>query len=519
MKNLKLLFINPCLRKGSSYKVLPVGLASVMTYVASRGYTFDLLDIDVHEYDDAFVEEYIKNSSYDVILYGSIITHYKWIKWLTKTIKHYHPETKVVVGNSVAGSCYEVFLNNAPADVVVIGEGEYSCAETLDAFRDNTPLAAIPGIAFRSGDGTLVKTSRRKACVIDELPMVDWRYFEVERYFDNTKNKLSFGQDEGSEQSQRTVTMPVSTARGCICKCTFCHYVFWDDPYRFRSPSSVLQEVKRNMECYGANYINFWDDLSFASLGQLEAMCDAILASGLKFNWSAAIRTDLLGNPEKPLERRLAVTRKMKEAGCSAVGFSLESGNAEILAMMKKRVKTEYFAEQIKILHQVGITCNVSVIFGYPIETRDTMHETFDMCLANGIYPSIGFLLPLPYTGMYEYALKHGFITDEDAFLSSITERQDICLNMTTLSNEEILAEIKACAQRANEVLNLGLDEKSLVKTGGYKRHTNIKKQLADTPDENAPEKPQRNENDFSFSYSQAVFKGDNGKSNDRSIP
>lgn len=509
MKNLKLLFINPCLRKGASYKILPVGLASVMTFVNEHGYDFDLLDLDINEYDDAYVESFIRENRYDVILYGSIVTHYKWVKWLTKTIKKHQPATKVVVGNSVAGSCYEVFMNNAPADVVVIGEGEYSCLEVLNAFRNGSDLHDISGIAYRDQSGNIIKNQRRKACKINELPLVNWDFFDVAKYIENSQDSLSFGE---ADDGQHSISMPVSTARGCINKCTFCHYVFWDDPYRFRSPESVLAEVRSNIEKYGANYINFWDDLSFAAIPQVEKMVDAILDSGLKFGWSAAIRTDLLGDPSTPYEKRLEIAWKMKEAGCSAVGFSLESGNPDVLAMMKKRVKVEYFAEQIKVLKEVGITSNVSVIIGYPIETRETIRQTFDMCLDNGIYPSTGFLLPLPYTGMYKYALEHGFIKDEDAYLTSITERQDVCLNMTKMTDEEILHEVSECGRRANEALQLGLDEGSYVKTGGYKRHTNIDKQLSEEQDILDPDKLKRNENDFSLNYSAAVFKLDKGQ-------
>ena len=44
---------------------------------------------------------------------------------------------------------------------------------------------------------------------------------------------------------------------------------------------------------------------------------------------------------------------------------------------------------------------------------------------------------------MYEYAKKHGFITNEDGYLDAITERQDFCLNMTSMSDEEIMIKIK----------------------------------------------------------------------------
>ena len=44
-QNMKILFINPCLRLGSEHKLLPVGLASVMTYLDVHGFDFDLYDI------------------------------------------------------------------------------------------------------------------------------------------------------------------------------------------------------------------------------------------------------------------------------------------------------------------------------------------------------------------------------------------------------------------------------------------------------------------------------------------
>ena len=46
-KDLKLLFVNVCLRPDGFTKVLPVGLASVMTYFETKGYDFTLLDIDI----------------------------------------------------------------------------------------------------------------------------------------------------------------------------------------------------------------------------------------------------------------------------------------------------------------------------------------------------------------------------------------------------------------------------------------------------------------------------------------
>ena len=124
---------------------------------------------------------------------------------------------------------------------------------------------------------------------------------------------------------------------------------------------------------------------------------------------------------------------------------------------------------------------------------------TFEQCLKARVYPSIGFLLPLPATGMYDYAKQKGFITDEDLYLESITERQDICLNMTNMSNEEIMNEIKIGAKQLNDMLDLGLDENSYIKTKGYK-NSKIKEKPID------PENISRIENDVSFNYATTQF-------------
>ena len=76
-KDLKLLFVNVCLRPGGFTKFLPVGLSSVMTYFKENDYKFTLLDIDINEYDDVYVENYIKENKFDFIFYGTIVTHYK----------------------------------------------------------------------------------------------------------------------------------------------------------------------------------------------------------------------------------------------------------------------------------------------------------------------------------------------------------------------------------------------------------------------------------------------------------
>lgn len=503
MGSMRILFINPCLRRGAKLKMLPVGLASVMTYVKSQGFDFDLYDVDMDEPEDLEVERFLAAERYDVILVGSIVTHYAWIKWLTRTIKRYHAETHVVIGNSVAASCIDVFAANAPVDVVVHGEGEITTAEVLRCLQDGGSLKQVDGISYRDGAWGMRKNPRRSACDINTLPAPDWEFFALDKYLSRSR-RMSFNSKEGDP-----ITMPVSSARGCAFRCTFCHFVFWDDPYRYRRADLVLDEVRRNIDKFDARYINFWDDLSFASMMQVGKLLDEIERSQLQFEWSASIRTDLFGRERKSRAERKAMAQRMADLGCRTVGYSLESANSEILKMMNKKVLPEYFLEQVELVREVGMTSMVSVVFGYPIETPETIAETFDLCLQARIYPSIGYLLPLPGTGMYRYAREHGYIPDEDAYLTSITERQDLCLNMTKMSDDEVRNAIADGARRLNRALEVGLGDSHLIRTGGYREHAESEVSKSGKLD---PDDLRRNENDFSFNYSQAEFDMDEGR-------
>ena len=493
-KEVKILFVNPCLRKGGFTKLLPVGLGSVMTYFQTHGYKFTLLDTDINEFDDEYIQRFIKRTNYDFILIGTIVTHYKWIKWFVNMAKNYQPDAKIIVGNSVGSSIPELFLTKTKGDVVVIGEGEISAYEAVDALRLEKDLKTVNGIAFRNSEQKIIINEPRKVGNINDFPIINWDFFDVERYL----KKPTVNVDRGQKREEMRA-LPVITARGCAFKCTFCHYVFWNDPYRNRKPKSILEEIKFLQKKYNVGYIEFWDDLSFASAHQVEKLCNEIIESGIKFKWNASVRVDLFSRANLTVEDSIRVAKKMRQAGCYEVGFSLESGNQEILEMMNKKIDVNGFFETVSIFKQVGITVNTSVVFGYPSESKETIKETFDQCLKAGVYPSIGFLLPLPATGMYDYAKQKGFITDEDAYLDSITERQDICVNMTKLTDDQIMSEIKIGAKKLNDMLDLGLNENTYIKTKGYKNSkTDEKKLLAKTV--------ARNQNDVSFNYSNQEF-------------
>lgn len=459
---MKLLFINIALRPPPAHRYLPIGLAYIISATAQAGYEFELLDLDAHPRSPEETEEYLQTHHYDVVAMGCIVTGYRYVKWLSRVIKEAFPDTTIIVGNSVASSIPQLLLTKTHADIAVLGEGDITIVELLGALRKKLDLSGIQGIAYKH-DGDLTFTPRRKIIPdINLIPVPDWSLFDVEIYIRDLWKSL----DEPLPPLPRDLIRPfiINTARGCPYNCTFCYHVFRGQKYRWRSPDSIIQEMRGDHERYGINHFYFWDELTFFSLKQASAFADAMLKSGLPVYWAGDCRSGLFSEPE-----HVEVAQKLKEAGALSIGFSLESANPDILKWMNKQVGPEVFSRQVEILRQAGLPVTTSIVFGYPNETEETIKATIDCCIANGVYPSSGYLLPQPATPMYNYALEHGYIRDEEEYLLRFGDRQDLHLNMTRMSDNELQAVVKRELARCSRELGLDLDADKLIKTGSVR--------------------------------------------------
>jgi radical SAM superfamily enzyme YgiQ (UPF0313 family) len=376
----------------------------------------------------------------------------------------------VVVGNTVAQSIPHILLDRTDTDVAVMGEGDETIVDLLDNLRDGRDLSSVLGIQYRR-NGEIVSTPPRPVIAdIDEIPFPDWDIFNMEVYVQSASGAIDEPLPPVPRDSLRA--MPVNTARGCPFKCTFCYHVFRGERYRTRSPESIIKEMQYLNERYGINYFLFHDDLTFFSVRQTEAFADALLDSGLRVFWRGSCRSGLFTHDE-----HIKVAQKLRRAGCMSLFYSLESADPGILNWMNKKVGPDAFSRQVEILRKADLASNTSIVIGYPNETEETIKTTMDCCIANGLYPSAGYLLPQPGSPMYEYALRHGHIPDEEEYLLRIGDRQDLHLNMTQMSDEHLQATVKGELARCSNELGLQLSGGKLLKTGFYRQPKRESKQ------------------------------------------
>ncbi|MBI2889499.1 MAG: B12-binding domain-containing radical SAM protein [Nitrospirae bacterium] len=471
---MKILLINPCLRPNNPRKFYPIGLGYVATALHNAGYTFSLYDMDAHRHSDDDLQAFLRTHRFDLIAFGCIVTHYRWAKWALGVIRETQPHARIVVGNTVASSIPERILSGSAADVAVVGEGDATFVDVVRAVERGESLESVQGIYTRA-DSRIVRTPHRPPIEeLDTLPYPNRDLFDIQAYLDSSPNNIS--EPYPIPRGELRV-MNITTARGCVFRCTFCYHAFQGMGFRYRSTENVVGEIRDLVGRYGANYVQFWDDLTFPAKGFLEKFCDVLAQHRLRIFWSASVLGTLFAKPDP---RDAVIVRKMKESGCVGVAYSIESANADILRAMNKPISREGFANTRNTLLKGGIATISSVVFGYPSETVETIKNTIDYCIGLGLAPSGGFLLPLPGTPMYEHALKTGAVRNEEEYLLSCGDRQDLHVNLTSLSDEQLVGtvmdEMGRC-QRA--VLGEEVSFANPLKTG-HKRSRDWEMQRAD---------------------------------------
>jgi radical SAM superfamily enzyme YgiQ (UPF0313 family) len=144
----KILFINPCLRHDAKNKYPPVGLGYILTAVQKAGIDFDLIDMDVQTMSIEDLCERIRREKYDICALGCIVTSLRLVKEIASVIREINPKATIIAGNSVASSIPELLLRNTEVDIAVVGEGDVTIVELLEAIMKDRPLYEVRGIGF-----------------------------------------------------------------------------------------------------------------------------------------------------------------------------------------------------------------------------------------------------------------------------------------------------------------------------------------------------------------------------------
>jgi radical SAM superfamily enzyme YgiQ (UPF0313 family) len=312
-------------------------------------------------------------------------------------IREILPNATVFVGGHHASLIPGDFLfPGSPVDAVVIGEGEWTGLELVDALERGDDPGSVSAVATLANLGSGVG-HRNHSNNLDDLPIPD--------------RHLTRRYRRWYHHAFDTPSAAVETSRGCPFDCNFCSiWVFYQRRARRRSPERIVEDLAR-VRALGEDRVFFTDDIAFLQHDAYEELAHQIRAAGLKLLYSCETRSDLV-------VKYRDLFKSWKEIGMKTIFLGIEKVDDNGLDAVRKRTKggAATNLEAIEILRQHGITPMTSLITdpAWGEEDFDRLEEF--VRLAHLPCPTFTVLTPLPGTELWETSKSQLTTTDYNLF-------------------------------------------------------------------------------------------------------
>ena len=354
---------------------LRVGVAVIAACLRRAGHAVRILDPRVENLSVGPFADRILAEKPDLVGFSAFTEEIEDAAAIAAQIKRGRPETRTVVGGYHASAVPGGTMEEFPMfDLAVAGEGEMPMLELASgvASRD------IAGLAWRDGSaGIQVNPVRQEFPPFDELPDPAWDLYDLSRY---------------------GFRLPVEASRTCPFRCSFC-FQATAPKTRFKAPEKVVDECEEGVRRHGAREISFGSAGAFPlNHAHGMAVCEGLLARGLKTPWLTTTRADVLNRE---------LLRAMRASGCCYVSLGIETGDQEILSRCNKGLNLEQAEETIRLIHEAGIESELCFIIGLPGETVASLRKTRRFAMAMRRYAtmaSFAILTPFPGTEVFRMA-------------------------------------------------------------------------------------------------------------------
>jgi len=281
---------------------------------------------------------------------------------LVKFLKNRFPQAFFVAGGEHITALSEYVLSDCPEiDCCVLGEGERTFLNVLEAYAQGDPLTEIGGIAYNDSNGQYVLSDAQpRIRELDSIPWPKWPEGHLEKFWDAGK---SFGVQVGRD-------MPINVSRGCPYQCTFCsNPTMWTTRYILRDVENVIDEIKSYIERYDIDSLQFYDLTAIAKKKWALEFSRRLKEENIQLKWSlpSGTRSEVLDEE---------VLSSIQSVGCSYLVYAPESGSQSTLERIKKRISLASLTKSVVTAHKLGIVTRGNLIIGFPGENRREIFST-----------------------------------------------------------------------------------------------------------------------------------------------
>lgn len=311
---------------------------------------------------------------------------------VSRAVKAMHPDVPVVWGGWHPSLFPAQCLAEPSVDVVVVGQGEETFAQVVDALSDGRSVEGCAGTVTRAG-----AAAPRPLRDLNALPPHDYSLIPVERYFGAKKKRQ----------------LDYVSSQGCRFRCAFCA-----DPAVFERawtglrPDRMGEEIADLALRYRVDEVAFQDETFFTHPARVGEFCDELRRRRVRVHWTATLRADQACRMGEPLLRTAI------DAGLSRVMIGVEAGSQATLDRLKKDLRLEQVlaAAELCARHRLGAIFNF--IVGFPDEPESSIEATLALAkrlrrMHDAFETPIFYYRPYPGNPLADEARRQGYVFPE----------------------------------------------------------------------------------------------------------
>ncbi len=370
-------FIFPKAQKRGNFGTPPLGIAYLSATLKQRGYEVQCIDA----YGEKIEDEVDIGNSLKILglnkleicnrilpgteLIGiSCMFSNEWIytREVINEISLRFPDSIIVLGGEHPTADPEQCFFDVPSlKYIVAGEGEATICEFIEAIDDQKNIETVNGLILKLKGQIHRNPPRTRIQNINSIPWPDWSSIPIDNYLEK---KVSYGL-----QGKRS--MPILASRGCPYSCTFCsNSLMWGNQWKVRFVDDVLGEIETYYRKYQIEHFDFMDLTAIIREDWIVDFCEKLVSKKFKMTWALPTGTRSEALNAKTLE-------VLKKSGCVKINYAPESGSADSLRRIKKKIDLKRMQESMRIAVKFGIICRANLIIGLPGDGFKDLMRTY----------------------------------------------------------------------------------------------------------------------------------------------
>ncbi|MGL5714497.1 MAG: B12-binding domain-containing radical SAM protein [Paraclostridium sp.] len=340
---------------------MPLNLLILATELINNGHEVIIKDYDfLKEFDPSWNlgKYFSKEAAKDILStecsyvgITSICSNYVLATELSNELKKLNPNLHITLGGPQSTMCAKETLEIYDTiDSIIVGEGEITYPDLIEALDHNRQLESVLGIAFRDIDKKIKLNPKRPLLKnLDMSPIPSYELIDIEKYLiKNSKVQIYVG-------------------TGCPYNCSFCTTsLVWERKYRVKSVKRVIQEMEFFINNFNVDTFDFIHDNLTSNKSFVTSLANEILNKGWSINFEFSSRIDTIDEE---------IIEKVSSAGCSKIFFGIEHISERIQKIIGKGLSVNNIQKIINCCIKNDICPQTSFILGFPEETIDELED------------------------------------------------------------------------------------------------------------------------------------------------